>query len=61
MDMVEAFPWMPLLFDMMAGSVTDQLTRPKMDVHRSLEAAGLGLVEKLENGNQVIRNQIGRQ
>lgn len=41
--MVEAFPWMPLLFDMMAGSVTDQLTRPKMDVHRSLEAAGLGL------------------
>lgn len=41
--MVEAFPWMPLLFDMMAGSVTEQLTRPKMDVKRSLEAAGLGL------------------
>lgn len=32
--MVEALNWMLLLFDLMAGSVSVQLTRPKMDLKR---------------------------
>lgn len=32
--MVEALNWMLLIFDLMAGSVSVQLTRPKMDLRR---------------------------
>lgn len=61
MDMVEVFPWMPLLFDMKARSVTDQLTRPKMDFKRRLKATNLGLSLKRKQQKMITKWSENRQ
>lgn len=55
--MVGAMDWM-LLFDLVEGSLSVQLKRPKMDVKITLEAAGLGLCWKLEQDNKMIIKQM---
>lgn len=49
---------MLLHFNLVEGSLSVQLKRPKMDVKRTLEAARLGLCWILEQDNKMIIKQI---